>query len=122
MYLNLTLTLFHQSAILCTHYDRTYNLSRIVNLQLPTDRTCANQCTFANLTDTLRGFFIFSTISTSLSSTTSRMRLWATCKLSPSLGTTRILCSLNNAAITATNSTWANFLPGQIRAPSDHGM
>ena len=55
------------------------------------------------------------------SSTTANTFRWASLALSTANLAGRTLCSWDNVAITATNSTWANLRPGHERGPSDHG-
>jgi hypothetical protein len=57
----------------------------------------------------------------SQSSVVANARFLAAVKLSPGSRTILMRWSRNKQAITATNSTWANFSPGQFCGPSDHG-
>ena len=74
------------------------------------------------MTATSLDFRISNSSWTLLSFTTSSTLSLALAKLSRGLGTGLTICRWNSAAITATNSTCANFFPGQLRTPSDHAI
>lgn len=74
-----------------------------------------------HLTPTRDGSFICNSILTAPSSTVSSTLLCAPSSLSPNIRSGSTLYRRKRVAITATNSTCANFLPGQFLCPSDHG-
>jgi len=71
------------------------------------------------VTATLFGSRICKSSCILVSFTTFKTRFLAWSIVSPFPGTGYTRWVRNRAAMVATNSTWANFLPGQLRTPSD---
>lgn len=82
-----------------------------------------NHTFFDQASATLLGFCICNVIAEMAESfTISSSFCLPSSQFPPSFRTGHTLCSRNNVATTATNSTCANFCPGQIRGPSAQGM
>ena len=88
----------------------------------PCPRHISPQALSSQTSLTLSGWFILSVILRLLSITHSLNLLTAISMVSPPSSFGRTLCFKNSFATTATNSTCANFFPGQTRGPEAQGM